>query len=107
MPVRNALIGALAALLVGCDDPVAPEPLDEEEAVDAEALFGLACGSCHGADGRGTTDGPDLVFRVGDLSVEEVADVVQNGAGVMEPVPLPDEETVVVATWVVEQLGAP
>lgn len=72
MSVQDTAIGvafgAVALLLVGCGgSSVGGEPATFSSA-DGEPLYAAACGTCHGADLRGTSQGPpflDSIYRPG------------------------------------------
>ena len=106
MPLRRSLSAAaqtLALTLVmgGCGGGGDAGPLDGEQA------WLTSCVACHGVDGRGTYQGPDIVWGISSLSVEEVVEVVEFGVGDMEPVPgLTEEEVDNVANYVVDVLRA-
>lgn len=77
-----------------------------EDTLAGEDLFALACSSCHGVDGRGGNGGPDLVGRTEGWSADRVADVVREGSGFMDPIPLGPPDAMAVSRYVVEDLGA-
>ncbi len=60
--------GAIALLLVGCGaSSIRGEPAQFSSA-DGKTLYAEACASCHGADLRGTSQGPpflDSIYRPG------------------------------------------
>ncbi len=109
MPIHRTL-GALTLMLLGaCGSEV--EPLTFDTNVDAEAfasgeeLYALHCAECHDDDGRGTSEGPDLTVRLETLSPAEVAAVVVQGDGRMNPVDVTNDEAFIVSLWVVEAFG--
>ncbi|WP_156288328.1 cytochrome c551 [Oceanobacillus salinisoli] len=92
-----AVIFGTALVLTACggggDDDAAEEPADtENEATDAgtvdveagEEVYANNCAMCHGADLSGG-GGPDLTQVGSKYSADEIADIVQNGFGKMQP----------------------
>jgi len=43
---------------------IQPPPVDEAAANRGEQVFAASCAQCHGADARGTTNGPDLIRSI-------------------------------------------
>ena len=72
--------------------------------------FARLCGGCHGADGRGTEQGPALVGnrRVRARSIEKLRDLIHNGIPAlgMPAFPLPARELTEIAAFV-HALNAP
>ena len=93
----------IALFATGC---VLSEPDAVEGEVDGPTLYLDRCESCHGYDGRGTDAGPDLRWRVQGMTVDEVADVVLFGEGLMSPVDLDEAEATEVAGFTVNELFA-
>nr|WP_275695530.1 cytochrome c [Fredinandcohnia sp. SECRCQ15] len=60
------------------------------------------CIACHGGDLSGGA-GPDLTKVGSKYSKDEIADIIKNGKGSMQPQNLSDEETSTVATWLSEK----
>ncbi|MGM8364604.1 cytochrome c550 [Virgibacillus sp. W0181] len=54
------------------------EDTEEASADDPEAIFANSCASCHGADLSGGA-GPDLTKVGGDLSKDEIKEIIING----------------------------
>lgn len=71
----------------------------EGDAVRGEMLYTQSCANCHGADGMGGIDiggtlSADLTFEIGDLTDEELANVIKNGQGTAMPPQLQDEQDI-------------
>lgn len=63
----------------------------DTEASGAE-LYDMHCQVCHGSDGRGTPDGPDLAREVENHDDAFLVTVILEGKGDMEPVDVtPDQ----------------
>ena len=62
------------------------------------------CGSCHGALGQGTDLAPNVSETSGDLSQEEVVEVILNGFGLMDPVSLDLEQAEAIARFLIDEL---
>lgn len=71
---RTAIVAGLGLLVLGlvaaCGSSAAgdDEPIATFEGTDGAALYAQACSSCHGADLRGTDQGPpflDAIYRAG------------------------------------------
>jgi mono/diheme cytochrome c family protein len=67
------------------------------------ALF-AKCAGCHGADGGGVT-GPNLSERVPNLTDDALRDVLSDGTGDMNAVPLSDAEESVLFDYVRDEFG--
>ena len=77
------------------------------EESDGGALYLEHCEACHGYDGRGTSRGADLYWRLGEMDVDDVIDAVLVGEGLMEPVALTEEDAEAVAYFVLDNLATP
>ncbi len=86
VPVVRSLLLALAAalLLNGCTKSGGDgEPTTVFTGTDGAALYSQACASCHGADLRGTDQGPpflDVIYRPGHHADVAFSLAVQRGA---------------------------
>ncbi|HLR66476.1 cytochrome c550 [Virgibacillus alimentarius] len=78
------------------------ETQEGETSDDPEAIFESNCASCHGADLSGGA-GPDLTKVGGNLSEEEIHDIIINGKGSMPPGMATEEEAGVLAGWLAEK----
>ena len=67
-----------------------------------EAVFAQNCSSCHGADLSGGV-GPNLTQVGSKYSAEEIADIVTNGKGSMQPQNVAGEDLDNLANWLAEQ----
>jgi mono/diheme cytochrome c family protein len=91
----RAAAALLALGLIGC------APTASSDVRTGPQIFAVDCSGCHGAEGEGTSRGPELAAQAWGMSVEEVVDTVLDGSGRMEPVDLTIEEAEAVAAWVV------
>jgi len=94
----------LALLAIGCGAETKGDPVVGEE------IYGTACTSCHGPDGdlgveTSGVPAADLNEEVPESSDEELADVIQNGEGVMAGTGLDDTETADVIAYLREKFG--
>ena len=64
-----------------------------------QAVYKLACAQCHGADGRGTPTGMNLVDRPLLYRAPDFAQVVKKGRGRMPAFPLPDRDVAAMLAW--------
>lgn len=111
------LFGAVLTLAAcGGDDGASEEPADtndnatEEstengESVDTaagEEVYQANCAMCHGADLAGSA-GPDLTEVGGKYSQEEIADIVTNGTGSMQPQDVAGEDLDALTAWLAEK----
>lgn len=77
------------------------EVVEEGEAVrSGEEIYKSACASCHANDLTGAS-GPDLT--VTEYSVEEIADISENGHGTMPSGLASSEEAEIVAEWILDR----
>ena len=76
----RAVLGCLVVAVVVCARPV-------ESAADdsGERLYERNCRRCHGAEGRGTTQGPSLIPF--DWSYAEALELIRHPVCNMPPVP--------------------
>lgn len=75
----------------------------DENLEAGEQVFRNNCASCHGADLSGN-GGPSLVDVGSKYSQEEIAEIVQNGTGGMQPQPqVEGEELEELTSWLAEQ----
>ena len=96
--VTNATL--VAALLLACGisvrGRVEAQPSDAKQTSDAQRLFEVRCGICHGSDGRGGERGPDIVTvpRAATRPLEETERIIRDGipAGGMPASTLSDSE---------------
>lgn len=65
---------------------------------DGGALFASTCASCHGADGGGTGDGPDIVGEMG-RSDSSLLDIIQNGKSDMPGQDVTAAEAQAIIDW--------
>lgn len=72
-----------------------------EASTDPEEIFGSNCASCHGDDLSGNV-GPDLTKVGGELSADDIHDVIMNGKGSMPGGLVSAEEADVLAEWLSE-----
>ena len=68
---------------------------------DPEEIFSSNCASCHGDDLSGDV-GPDLTSVGGELSEDEIHDVIMNGKGAMPAGLVGGEEADALAEWLAE-----
>ncbi len=54
---------------------------DTGGAPDGAALYAEHCAGCHGEDGTGTREGPDLTREIGRMTDEQIVQIILNGAG--------------------------
>lgn len=74
-----------------------------EDAGAAEELYTANCAACHGGNLEGAM-GPSLETAGADLSKDEIADVIKNGKGQMQPqTQLSDDEVEELAVWLAEK----
>jgi len=113
--VRGGVI-AVAAVLAGCDSGGAgglqlPPIGFAADAATGKVLFAQNCAGCHGADARGTTQGPPLLhafYRPGHHGDAAFYMAVQHGSrqhhwhfGDMPPVPgVTPEQVAHIVAWV-------
>jgi mono/diheme cytochrome c family protein len=69
-----------------------------------ESLYGTYCAACHGETGFGTYQGPALAEDIGEISEEQIVDIILNGDDDMEPVDVSEEEAVRIAAYVKNDL---
>ena len=63
-----------------------------------EELYQNNCAGCHGGD-LGGISGPNLQKIGGELSAEEIADIIENGKGGMPSVTMPDDDREELSEW--------
>lgn len=68
-------------------------------------LYDGRCQACHGTDGRGTADGPDLLREVENHDDEFLVTVILEGKGDMEPVDVTPAEAQRIVDYLHELLG--
>lgn len=86
-------------------DDTATEEAGEGEAVEmaaGEEVYQANCAMCHGADLSGGA-GPDLTAVGSKYSEEEIADIVTNGIGSMQPQNVAGEDLDALTSWLAEQ----
>lgn len=108
LPITLVALSVLLATACGDDsDPVAAPAND----LDGAALYGANCASCHGADLRGTSQGPShlsIVYEPNHHGDEAFRSAIRNGAvqhhwdfGEMPPVEgLTDDEVDAIIAFV-------
>ena len=82
--MRVVVLGLMSALVLivacGSDRATAIAGLSGDTG-SGEALFGVHCAACHGADRAGTAAGPDIRDEVDEGG--EVIDIILNGKAAM------------------------
>ncbi|MCK6503543.1 cytochrome c [Myxococcota bacterium] len=68
-------------------------------------LYDGKCQACHGTDGRGTADGPDLLREVENRDDEFLVTVILEGKGDMEPVDVTPAQAQRIVDYLHELLG--
>jgi cytochrome c551 len=76
-------------------DSVDSQPQDSEGA----ALYESICSHCHGVDGKGSNNGPDITGDVSRNSEERLVAVILNGEGRMPPQSVSEEEALAIVQW--------
>lgn len=94
MILRMLALACLSCLIAGCD----------EAGDQGASLWFEHCGSCHGALGQGTDLAPNVSETSGDLSQEEVVEVILNGFGLMDPVSVDLEQAEAIARFLIDEL---
>ena len=94
MILRMLALTCFTILIAGCD----------EGGDQGASLWFEHCGSCHGALGQGTDLAPNIVETSGDLTQEEVVEVILNGFGLMDPVSVELEQAEAIARFFLEEL---
>src|SRR5579863_1444431 len=98
------IAGMLGSMLAARNSATMPD------AVEGQKLFAKQCSGCHGADGRGTEQGPALVgnAKVRASSVQVLREVIHSGipAAGMPAFNLPNQDLVDIAAFV-HSLNAP
>lgn len=74
----------------------------DTEALDGGELFSTHCSSCHGSDGTGTGNGPNIVGEVSRHSDEDIIDVILNGEDRMPAIEVTEEEAQLIVDWMRE-----
>ena|SRR5690625_1137292 len=80
------------------------EQVTEEEgevATDPEEIFASSCASCHGDDLSGGA-GPELTKVGGELSADEINEIIMNGKGSMPGGLVSNEEADLLTEWLSE-----
>ena len=75
---------------------------EETTANSGEALYEKSCASCHGGDLKGAAS-PPVTNMAEKYTEEEMISPIQNGKGMMPGNLLTEEETDIVAKWLLEQ----
>lgn len=57
--------------------------LKENNTLSGEKLFKKNCSSCHGANKKGTTAGPNISSKIDTYTAERIEKVIKNGSGTM------------------------
>ena len=85
------------------DVPTEPseEPAQEQT---GESLYVQYCSSCHGEDGTGGADAPGVINHLDDTD-EELLDIIINGFGRMEGIPLSEEKAVQIIDYMRAEFG--
>jgi mono/diheme cytochrome c family protein len=108
---RRAVAAVLALLAAACSVSVDVEPSASGDAAAGESLYAANCASCHGADLRGTDQGPSffsIVYEPGHHADAAFFLAVRNGSpahhwsfGDMLPVEgLGDEDIAAITAYV-------
>ena len=115
-----AVLFAAVLVLAACggDDGAADEPADSgdtgtEESTDngdsgsvdaaaGEEVYQANCAMCHGADLSGGA-GPGLTAVGADYTAEEIADIVVNGTGSMQPQNVSGDDLDALSAWLAEK----
>ncbi|MHA6252340.1 cytochrome c551 [Oceanobacillus sp. CAU 1775] len=111
-------MAVLVLAACGGDDGAADEPADTgdtgtEEATDngdggsvdaahAEEVYQANCAMCHGADLSGGA-GPGLTDVGSKYSEEEIADIIVNGIGSMQPQNVSGDDLDAISAWLAEK----
>ena len=80
------------------DDTAVPDVSD----LDAAYLFALYCEACHGADGTGTSNGPDITLA--PYAPATLVQVIEEGTGRMPRAAATHEEAWAIALWMQDGL---
>lgn len=67
-----------------------------------EGLYAVHCERCHGADGDGTDDGPELGAGVGRHSDGQLVNTILNGEGDMPAIGVTDDEAQLIVDYLRE-----
>ncbi|MFC0469931.1 c-type cytochrome [Halalkalibacter kiskunsagensis] len=82
------------------DEPATEEATGDFDATAARESYEASCIHCHGNNLQGG-GGPGLAG--GELTAEEIFEVIQNGQGTMPPQNLPSEDAENLAQWIAAQ----
>lgn len=100
MRSRHKLWVGPIVLLFGC---TAEPSLDTAGADESgEQIFDRVCAVCHGVDGRGGTQGPDLLDVARDMDANDLTEVILYGSGYMDPLRLTEDQALTVSTYIVD-----
>src|SRR5690625_3745067 len=79
-----AILFGSALVLGACGGGGSSNDGGGEETSAAEGVYKKNCASCHGQDLSGGA-GPDLTQIGSKYSADEIADIIENGKGAMQP----------------------
>lgn len=109
MKMKNKFLATIfgAALVLGaCGGGGDDKGGDKDSAaggVDADKVYQANCATCHGGNLEGV-NGPALANIGGQLSEDEIHDIIENGkSGGMPPGLIKGEELDAVAKWLAEK----
>jgi len=92
-------VAALALLLLaGCSSNTA----ESKEPLDGETIYGNKCSACHGGELQGAV-GPSVKNMSSKHSEEELLKIITDGTDKMPGHLITDEESKVVAKWLMEK----
>ena len=81
--------------------------LKENNTLSGEKLFKMNCSSCHGANKKGTTAGPNISSKIDTYTAERIEKVIKNGSGTMPSFKtLPQEQITSIVSYLKNQTSA-
>lgn len=86
---------------VGGEGEATDTSIDSEEIVEeqtGESLYNDFCSSCHGQDGTGGSHAPGVINHLNDTD-DELLDIIINGFGRMEGIPLSEDEAMLIIAY--------
>ena len=87
------------------EEEMTVEPSEEsDQEQTGESLYIEYCSSCHGQDGTGGADAPGVINHLDDTN-EELLDIIVNGFGRMEGIPLAEEEALRIIDYMRSEFG--
>ena len=72
---------------------------DTDPGLDGEQLYMDNCAECHGTDGRGTREGPDITGEVDRHDDAFLIGVIRNGRERMPAIDVTNEEAQAIVDW--------